>query len=286
MKTSAVVVTRCDNYGGHQVERFIHSISSLCDAFDEVVIVDWNQPGPGMTLLEHAIGCAPGLIPRENRIKLVKVKPSDITELWPGLEDYPIIEVLARNIGLRRASGDWVLLTNPDCVISRQIPVNKLDDETMYTCSRSDVEISHFTRFTDTDELIIDLMKREYASKPFVDPEHPRNGDIWSLVVCCGDFQLAHKSVWDKIRGFEEAFTCYGCGIDTNVMKKAYTECKTARIGDTKLIFHLNHTKTTDFPSKRNLQMGNQKSMIQDFTHTTNSKNWGCKEYAFDTIIY
>jgi hypothetical protein len=47
--------------------------------------------------------------------------------------------------------------------------------------------------------------------------------DKWSIINCCGDFQLAHRDLWNKIKGFEEKMT-YACFQDTNVQKKATLE--------------------------------------------------------------
>lgn len=284
-EVSAVVITRNDNYGGYQLERFLHSLSSLADAVDEIVVVDWNQPPGRGTLMERALHECPNLLPLPRRVLQVTVTPKAIERNWPGLSKFPIIEVLARNIGIRRCTRDWILLTNPDCVLSKSIPVKKLDDNTMYTCSRSEVSMDLYLRYQDTDELITELMKHEYPSKPYVNPQCPRDGDIWSLVVCCGDFQLAHRDVWHKIRGFEEKFAGFGCGIDTNVMKKASIEANTALIGDTKLLFHLEHGKGTDIPNEVALPRFNQRDMIHNFTKTENGPNWGASDYHFDTVI-
>jgi hypothetical protein len=44
--------------------------------------------------------------------------------------------------------------------------------------------------------------------------------DKYSLINCCGDFQLAHRNVWNTIKGFEENMI-YACFQDTNIQKKA-----------------------------------------------------------------
>ena len=46
------------------------------------------------------------------------------------------------------------------------------------------------------------------------------NGDDYSIINCCGDYQLAPKHVWGSIRGFEEELI-YPLFADTNVQKKS-----------------------------------------------------------------
>ena len=64
--------------------------------------------------------------------------------------------------------------------------------------------------YDNTDKL------REEFSKLDLPDKQPRN-DI-SLVDCCGDFQIAHKDLWNDIRGFEERLV-YCLYTDTNVQK-------------------------------------------------------------------
>ena len=51
-------------------------------------------------------------------------------------------------------------------------------------------------------------------------PTRVTPNDVWSIFNCCGDFQLAHKNLWFKIRGYEEPMM-YSCYPDTNIQKKA-----------------------------------------------------------------
>ena len=48
MKTSAVIVSRNDNYGGHLNERATYAINSAIDSFDEVFYIDWNSDNGSM----------------------------------------------------------------------------------------------------------------------------------------------------------------------------------------------------------------------------------------------
>ena len=276
MKTSAVIVSRNDGYGGYQLKRFHLSLMSLLSNFDEVIVVDWNSKD--RTLVEvhnDAFGFNREMNEhRFSKLKEIVVTPAQIAKQWPHVSHLALVEVLARNIGIRAATGDWILSTNPDCIITKQLPVDKLDRQTMYTCPRRDIDTQIFLQFDDWNTLIdiVTNTGRFHPSKPPASPECPHYGDTWSLVVCCGDFQFAHKDVWHGIRGFEEHFADkHGCGIDSNVMRKSKDLFNTAAIENQNLLFHLNHDKNPEVA----LPMNDQKEMIHQFDKTTNSEDWG-----------
>jgi hypothetical protein len=43
-KLGAVVISRNDGYGGDQPLKALYSLTSMIEAMDEVVYVDWNSP--------------------------------------------------------------------------------------------------------------------------------------------------------------------------------------------------------------------------------------------------
>ena len=86
-----------------------------------------------------------------------------------------------------------------------------------------------------------------------------------------------------KFKGFEES-VLFGCGIDSNIMKKAsyHSEIKILPY----YVFHLNHGKGGErFDGEQTPPMSNQHSIIQDFTHTTNTDEWGLINENFITEI-
>jgi hypothetical protein len=125
--------------------------------------------------------------------------------------------------------------------------------------------------FNDYQSLYNHLNSRRdsFRAKELFESENDR----WSLINCCGDYQIGHRDIWFKMKGFEES-VLFGCGIDTNVMKKAsfYSDIK---ILD-HYIFHLNHGKGGDRDDDESTPpMSDQNSIIRDFTETTNPEDWG-----------
>ena len=79
------------------------------------------------------------------------------------------------------------------------------------------------------------MNQNNYPEKPDANRKEDI-GDPWSLVICCGDYQVAHRDLWHKMRGFEESMI-YRNFADTNLMKKGSIYGKISKL---KLpIFHL-----------------------------------------------
>lgn len=275
MKTSAVILTKNDNYGENLSHRAKMCINSLVENFDEVVVVDWKTRNK-QTLLSTIID----EVPHVGKIKSIEVDNELLKEKYPHLHQYNILEAVGRNVGIRRASGDWITSTNVD-IVTTPLDFSKLNPNEFYTSSRRDVGIEFHINYSNYSDLKKELWERRdgFNDKPIV--ANPT--DVWSLVVCCGDFQIGHRDVWMKSKGFEESIL-YGCGIDSNIMKKAsyYSDIKILP----HYIFHLNHGKGgIQFDGEIGPPMSDQKSIIQDFNETTNSENWGLINENFYTEI-
>ncbi len=137
-------------------------------------------------------------------------------------------EVLARNIGIRRAEGDYIVSTNIDIIHPKRKDIEDIiesnGDDIMITLSRREVTwdiIKEFhggeLKYNEWDKL------REHIyinSEKRVVKEKTNELDDYSIINCCGDFQIASKQIWNEIRGFEEELI-YPLFADTNVQKKA-----------------------------------------------------------------
>jgi len=265
MKSSVVILTKNDNYGGDLSHRAKMCVNSLVENFDEVVIVDWKTRD-GKTLLSTFID----EVPHIGKIKSIEVSSDLLKEKYPQFYQWNILEALGRNIGIRRATGDWIASTNVD-IVTTPLDFSSLNPNEFYTSSRRDVDENFHKGFQKYNDLKTTLWNNRdsYRDKPQIH----NSSDKWSLVICCGDFQVGTKEVWEKSKGFEESIL-FGCGIDSNIMKKAsyYSEIKILPY----YFFHLNHGKGgVRFDGEQTPPMSNQTSVIQDFTTTTNDENWG-----------
>lgn len=270
---TAVIVCRNDNYGGNLTHRAHHSLTTLCNQFDEVIYVDWKSPG-GASLLDNNT-----LLP--SNLKHIKITKEFLENNLPQYIDYAIVESIGRNVGVRRATGDWILSTNIDVLVNRP-DLNSLDQNTLYTGRRYNVPIEEHLNIRNPLKLFTYCKENKHrfsaardASKgneSFNDP-----GDFYSLVVCCGDFQLAHKSLWNKMQGFEEE--CAGRSYaDSNLMKKGFLHGKISLLEPLDL-FHLNHGTESSKQPGEILPLNDQQKFVANFTQTTNTENWGLAQH-------
>lgn len=265
MKKSVILTSRNDNYGGNLHKRTTMALLSLIENHDEVIFVDWKtKNGEGViSNIKHNL-------PQTGKLKYIQVPKEFLKEKYPEIADYSMIESIGRNIGLRRAYHDYIISTNID-IVTTPLDDSILKEDVFYTVSRRDVEESFHLSFDDYQKLYSHLIlnKDSFRAKERLESET----DKWSLINCCGDYQIGHKNIWNQMKGFEESIL-FGCGIDTNVMKKASFYSKIQVLDH--YIFHLNHGKSGDRDEDESVPpMSNQNEIIRDFTQTTNSENWG-----------
>ena len=220
MKITAVVCSRNDNYGGNLVERSTFCLNSMIETFDEVIYIDWNSPVRSLIYEIY-----PNLI-KKGKLKHCIIPP-DVVDIMTKYDPdaQKCCEVLARNIGIRRATGDWILSTNIDVFAPKRELIDKKinehwNDKTFYVVSRREINLQQIVQFGYKD--IEAARNHLYATvteerKLF---EKVQSGDDYSIINCCGDFQITHRNVWNEIRGFEETLI-YPLYSDTNVQKKS-----------------------------------------------------------------
>jgi hypothetical protein len=278
-KISVVLIGKNDNYGGNLVHRFKHSLNILSESFDEIIYVDWNSNGK--SLIEETIYSI------NNKQKIISyiVTKQDILKNNPEYQNYSIVEVIARNIGIRRATNDWILVTNIDVLVGK-LNLNDFEKNTLYTSARIDVPEEFHLKFNDSQKLFEEIRNNSSNFKQQPDAVIDGkavwdSGDIWSLVVGCGDFQFAHKDVWYGIKGFEESFGGR-CFADSNLMKKGALKYKTKKSNTH--VFHLNHGTTKNSLPGEILPMNDRFVCVNNFTETSNGENWGWDSYELKKI--
>ena len=243
MKISAVIISRNDNYGGHLNERAIYAINSAINTYDEVIYVDWNSPTHSL------LWDIKDNLQLKGNLKHFVIPPSAASQLT-GYDPQAQLccEVLARNIGISRATGDYIVSTNIDIIHPKREDIEKIisenGDNTMITLSRREVTwdiIKGFhggeMNFQEWDKL------RDYIyvnSEKRVKSEETVSGDNYSIINCCGDFQIAPKHIWNEIKGFEEELI-YPLYADTNVQKKSVKHGFGLKAIFDPPMFHINH---------------------------------------------
>ena len=211
-------------------------------------------------------------LPKTKRIRYLIVS-QELTKKINPYNPTAFIQALARNIGIRRATSEFIVSTNNDVIVDRP---EHIDIDTMYTVARYNVPEQVVYSLVNSPNYLESLreMKGQFEKRPCINSATETQyithdpGDVWSLVVGCGDYQLAHRDIWYKIRGFEESMVHRGYD-DSNIMKKASKFYKIDRLDLD--IFHLDHPVN---PSA-NYTLNDKIKYVNNFDETTNPDTWG-----------
>lgn len=280
----AVVISRNDNYGGDLANKLVYCLSSFINAMDQVYYIDWNSPDdyPLIDVIRNSL-------PRTGRLHVIVVDQNMAKHLTNYDEEVQnCVEVMARNIGIRRLNTDYIISTNSDimCTTRQNILDGIKDNRTFHTIARSNVEFAQVSSIQYTpgsDEIAQWALTHfkgfgQYGSGS---PLGPR--DRWSLISCPGDFQLAHRDVWYGIKGFEESLVYRGY-TDSNVQRKAdFYGFKQALVRDI-VALHFNHYPGSG-STGGNSAKWNTEDCLFDFNGTGNSDFWGFSIINFEEEI-
>ena len=143
---SIVATTRNDNHGGDLDRRTQIFIDSLAQQMEkhkissELIIVEWNPP-KGRPPMADAFQW-----PKKHPFLSVRIitVPAEIHANYKHSDKLPLFQMIAKNAGVRRAQGEFILETNIDIILSEElcnfIAQGKLQKNTMYRSDRVDVD--------------------------------------------------------------------------------------------------------------------------------------------------
>jgi hypothetical protein len=142
---SFVAGSRNDDHGGnllHRMQVFVEALLGQCDRHGldaELVLVEWNPP-PGRPRLSEAL-----IWPETERcaVRIVEVPP-ELHRRFDNADALPLHQMIAKNVGIRRARGTFVVATNVDVVFSDDLMAfmagGGLEAEYFYRTERFDVD--------------------------------------------------------------------------------------------------------------------------------------------------
>jgi len=274
MEKTAILLG-CRNDGYKENERIITCLTSMVETFDEVWFCDWNSPSNKQPLLWELRD----KIPQTGKIRHFVIDEntaSILTNHNPNVS--PFNGVISQNIMLRRCDADWIVCSTMDIVAPKKEYfdefITKADKNTFYSISRRDVEYSDLEKMGFENWRTF-RDKMDVESQPRIFPAQVTPNDKYSLINCCGDFQLAHRNVWNGIKGFEEQMI-YSCFNDTNVQKKAVLNNFNLTAHFDLPLYHLSHTGMGNDGSSPSKQHYNDPyDWVEFFDETQNDDNWG-----------
>lgn len=277
----AVVISRNDNYSGDLDRKFLYGLTSMIVHLDEVYYVDWNSPNdvPLIELVRDEL-------PKTNKLHVIVVTQEQAREFTNNNPDVQAcVEVMARNIGIRRLSTDWIISTNSDimCLSKDNIERHLSNERTFHCVARSEVDFSEVTKFVPGSQEIVDYFApRSWPQHPDGSPLGPR--DRWSLISCPGDFQIAHRNLWYAIKGFDEDLVYRGYG-DSNIQRKAdYYGFGLVLKRDIKA-YHFKHYPNHGASGGHFGGFNDPEKALFNYQGTSNTDNWGFADFKFNEEI-
>jgi len=236
---SFVIAARNDDYEGnflHRIQIFVNVLVGLWKKHNlcaELIIVEYNPPEKKQSL-QKAIAWPETL--STGNMRIIQV-PGRMHKCLPNADNIPLHEYVAKNIGIRRAKGRYVLITNPDIIFTdslikylaskcllekafygvaqrRQVDVIPIDmaiDKQLRLCFRDTLGIN--------DKAVIRFIWRKilfYVKHivkfilPSIKIKAMRFEDTDFSTPCVpypGDFILMRRSLWHNLRGFPEFYT-------------------------------------------------------------------------------
>jgi hypothetical protein len=155
---SVVAVSRNDDHGGDPLKRtrlFIKSLASQAEEFSltvELILVDWNPPHdrPGLTNILH--------FPVNPFFSAgVIVVPPTLHEGFRHADRLALFQMIGKNVGIRRACGEFILATNIDILLDDLLfsflAQRRLDPMRMYRADRYDIR-NELIEVTDRKEML------------------------------------------------------------------------------------------------------------------------------------
>ena len=224
---SVVMVSRNDNHGGDLNERTQACIDSLSEQYQasklpiEVIMVEWNSPTDKPLLYQ--------IINHKHIPFRSIIVPSNIHETYGQHDRLPIYQMIAKNVGIRRALGEFVLATNVDIFFSNElinrISIKNLNAGLLYRAYRYDAKKGIRTLKEAQKNLIrINLSYKDEL-----------------CTNACGDFQMMHNKDWKYLRGYYEA-DLFSIHLDSLFEYHAYYNGFPERIfHPPKVTYHVEH---------------------------------------------
>src|SRR6266850_294443 len=233
---SIVLTGRNDNYGGDFNTRLIRALRFNWAALHargvscEIVFVEWNPIEGRPSLVDVARAGLEEFGQDRFRAYVADRRYQAACSLNPKL-DY--LEYLAKNVGIRRARGRMVLVTNTDIFFSRGIvdalAGSALDTGVVYRAVRIDLALG-----SDQSRVTWEGLEdpAAHARRPTLEPPLFAGGS--------GDFLLLDRESWHELRGFNEVYRVARAGIDHNFLVKAYG-CGYRIVDLGSPVYHVNH---------------------------------------------
>ncbi len=233
---SVVVTSRHDNHGEGLLARFQTFVDVLLDQCErhqlpaELIIVEWNPPLDRPRLAEvlrwptrHEV-CP---------VRFLEVPPA-LHRQFPNHSGLPLFQMLAKNVGIRRARGEFILCTNIDLLFAEELIAwlgqRPLRRGRLYRIDRHDVAAGVTTLSTTEERLAYcraNLLRVNAREGTF-----PVEGDGQRMLqendIASPDWGLSFQEGWQAVSNDGPERVRWVCGPATFTLRSP--EARTLRV--------------------------------------------------------
>ena len=254
---SIIVTSRNDDHGGnalHRTQMFVNGLAEQCKRYDlhaELIFVEWNPPGNKKRLYE-VLDFPDKLGPLD--VRFIEV-PKELHDRIGNSDKLPLFQMIAKNVGIRRARGKFVLATNIDVLFSNELiqflASKQLDENNYYRIDRYDVasriiptlgSVDEQLKFCDKNLVrVVGLHKTKSISVIGSDHFEYTSKDQRPHTNGCGDFTLMSKNKWEQLRGYPE-LEMYSIYIDgLLIMMACVSGMRQTILQSPMRVYHIEH---------------------------------------------
>ena len=235
---SIVLTGRNDDHGVDFRTRFFRTLRFNAEQLaaqgiaHEFVFVEWAPPPERPRLVDLVFDAVPGLEPGRCAWYVVDGRYHQALSLNPRLAYH---EFIAKNVGIRRARGRFVLTSNCDVFLGRAVldvfASGRLEPRLVYRAQRYDLK----ENVGEEGVAWADLEDPQNLARP------PRALTLPFMAGATGDFLLVDRESLHQVRGFNEIYRAARFGIDRNFLVKAISSgLSIVDIGGP--VYHVDHT--------------------------------------------
>jgi len=236
----------------------------------ELIIVEWNPP-PERPFLGEVLKSPNKL--GSCAVRIIQV-PLDVHRRFENSESIPLFQMIAKNAGIRRARGRFILATNIDILYSdhlmKFLASKRLKENRMYRIDRYDVpsnipfhlsqnalmdwcqwnvfRLYRYREIVDINNGDIPPRSKQARRFGFVKRIYDRRGHYYPHLHtnACGDFTLLSTKYWQEVRAYPE-FPMRAMKLDGLLCYAAhYAGAREFILNDPARIYHIDHTARGD----------------------------------------
>jgi len=193
-KVAAVIVGRNDDYMPDFAQRLHATVAwNIRHLVNEVIFVEWNPPADRPLLASRLTSDFPAVS--------AYVVPPEIHQALCQNDRLALMEYHAKNVGIRRARSSWIIATNADVAFGgdaiQAIRSSLRSTDMAWTAERVDI---NWEMWREREIGLRDCLRYKRII-PYI--EHGT-----------GDFLLASREMWHRVRGYDENLFKHRIGCD------------------------------------------------------------------------